>query len=107
MAYLLQDATLRSVYALAQRFVGMVTRQSAEPFAAWVHACQESGVVLLDRFAQRLLLDRRAVEGALAHRWSNGQVEGQINRLKFIKRQMYGRASFALLRKRVLYRSEE
>jgi transposase len=46
--------------------------------------------------------DYEAVKAALSVPWSNGQVEGQINRLKFIKRQMYGRAHFDLLRLRVL-----
>jgi transposase len=47
--------------------------------------------------------DRAAVEAALAQAWSNGQTEGQVNRLKPIKRQMYGRARFDLLRQRVLH----
>ncbi len=46
--------------------------------------------------------DEAAVRAALSLSWSNGQVEGQVNRLKLIKRQMYGRANFHLLRKRVL-----
>jgi transposase len=46
--------------------------------------------------------DYSAVRAALANSWSNGQTEGQVNRLKFIKRQMYGRAKFVLLRLRVL-----
>ncbi len=53
-------------------------------------------------FAQGLLRDYEAVQGALRLEWSNGQVEGQVNHLKMIKRQMYGRAGFALLRQRVL-----
>jgi transposase len=50
-----------------------------------------------------LVQDQAAVEAALSLEWSNGQVEGQVNRLKFLKRQMYGRASFDLLRARVLH----
>jgi transposase len=46
--------------------------------------------------------DLSAVAAAVETSWSTGQVEGQINRLKMIKRQMYGRAGFALLRARVL-----
>ena len=49
-----------------------------------------------------LLKDKAAVVAGLSLPWSNGQTEGQVNRLKLIKRQMYGRASFALLRARVL-----
>ncbi len=47
--------------------------------------------------------DKEAVATALTYEWSQGQVEGQINRLKLIKKQMYGRANFDLLRQRVLY----
>lgn len=54
---------------------------------------------------QGLLSDYQAVVNALMMPWSNGQVEGQINKLKTIKRQMYGRAGFELLRKRVILHS--
>jgi len=47
--------------------------------------------------------DRAAVEAGLIQEWSNGQTEGQINKLKLLKRQMYGRAGFDLLRRRVLH----
>jgi transposase len=46
--------------------------------------------------------DKKAVEAALKYEWSNGRVEGQVNRLKLIKRQMYGRAKADLLKARVL-----
>ena len=62
-----------------------------------------SGIKELAGFARRLQQDSSAVAEALRSPWSNGQTEGQINRLKFIKRQMYGRAKFDLLRARVLY----
>ena len=53
-------------------------------------------------FAEGLKQDEAAVKAELSLEWSNGQVEGQINRLKLLKRQMYGRASFELLRRRFL-----
>jgi len=62
-----------------------------------------SGVRSLISFANGIRQDYSAVRNALSSIWSNGQVEGQVNRLKFIKRMMYGRANFDLLRKRVLY----
>ena len=55
------------------------------------------------RFAQVLRQDWAAVVEAVRQPWSQEQVEGQINHLKFIKRQMYGRAGFNLLRQRVLH----
>ena len=56
----------------------------------------------ISSFANGLQRDLTAVSAGLSLPWSNGQVEGQINRLKLIKRSMYGRASFDLLRHRVL-----
>jgi transposase len=56
----------------------------------------------LVRFGYGLQKDISAVTAAVETTWSSGQVEGQVNRLKAIKRQMYGRAGFALLRARVL-----
>jgi transposase len=57
---------------------------------------------MFQTFATGLRQDYAAVRAAIETHWSNGQTEGQINRLKFIKRQMYGRAKFDLLRLRVL-----
>jgi transposase len=57
----------------------------------------------LARFAAHLQRDQAAVLAAMQLPWSNGHVEGQVHRLKLIKRQMYGRAKFDLLRQRVLY----
>jgi transposase len=56
----------------------------------------------LARFATSLERDEAAILAAMRLPWSNGQVEGQVHRLKLIKRQMYGRANFDLLRLRVV-----
>lgn len=58
----------------------------------------------MQNFALGIEKDKAAVIAALTYEWSNGQVEGQINRLKMCKRQLYGRASFDLLRHYVLDR---
>jgi transposase len=68
----------------------------------WIDSAINSGISELRSFAKGLLGDFDVVRNALTMPWSNGQVEGQINKLKMIKRQMYGRASFELLRKRLL-----
>ena len=62
----------------------------------------ESGLDCLQQFARRLKQDWAAVEAAIHEKWSNGPVEGQINRLKTLKRQMYGSAGIELLRARLL-----
>jgi transposase len=54
-------------------------------------------------FAEALRRDYKAVRAALEYNWSNGQAEGQVNRLKLLKRAMYGRAKFDLLKARVLH----
>lgn len=69
----------------------------------WVHHAYVSGIRELRRFAAGLEQDWEAVQAVLATHYSNGMVEGHVNRLKMLKRQMYGRASFALLRLRVLH----
>ena len=68
----------------------------------WIDNASHSGIVTLKSFANGVKKDLGAVRAAMTLEWSNGQVEGQVNRLKLIKRQMYGRANFDLLRKRVL-----
>jgi transposase len=89
---------------LLEGFAAAVRKQPGAPLGRWQEAVAHSGCAELRRFADGLKNDK-AVEAALQEPWSNGQVEGQVNRLKLIKRQMLGRASFELLRRRVLRRS--
>jgi transposase len=81
----------------------MVRERQHDRLALWINAVKKSGIPDLVNFANGIGRDQAAVEAALRLEWSNGQVEGQINRLKMIKRLMYGRSSFELLRSRVLY----
>lgn len=69
---------------------------------AWMERAQKTGIHAMERFVRTLDQDLRAVEAAVTEPWSNGPVEGQINRLKTLKRQMYGRAGVELLRARLL-----
>ena len=69
---------------------------------AWLAEARACGVGALETFAAGLEVDGAAVRAALIEPWSSGQAEGQVNRLKLLKRQSYGRASFDLLRRRVL-----
>ena len=81
----------------------MVHDREVDSLEGWIERTHEAGIPHeLAVFADGLLQDHEAVKAALTLEWSNGQVEGQINRLKMIKRQMYGRAGFELLRRRVL-----
>lgn len=93
-------------HVLAQQFLALMrgpkVKESACAFSNWLADAKGSEVAEVRRFAKSLEKDRAAVEAAMALPWSNGPVEGAVNRLKTIKRQMYGRANFDLLRRRVL-----
>jgi transposase len=91
--------------ALCKEFADLLKRRDVESLQAWRELAEEPGILPeVRRFAQSLRQDWAAVIEAVRLPWSQGQVEGQINRLKLIKRQMYGRAGFDLLRRRVLHR---
>jgi transposase len=96
---------LTTAALLAQEFGQLVRERRAAELDNWMARAVIPRVPHeLRIFAKGLRSDYVAVKAALSSAWSNGQVEGQVNRLKLIKRQMYGRAKFDLLRQRVLYR---
>lgn len=88
---------------LFQEFAMMVRKKREDLFQDWIQRAIQSNCAALKKFVRGVQQDEPAVRAALRLSWSNGQSEGQINRLKLIKRQMYGRAKFDLLRLRVLY----
>jgi transposase len=99
------NAGLQELYQLGQDFVQMVKQRLARHLAPWLAHAHQSSSAELRGFASGIKRDYAAVQAALLLPWSQGQVEGQITRLKFLKRQMYGRARFDLLRSRVLRRA--
>jgi transposase len=94
--------SIRSMRFLALDFREAITSKDRDGMLHWIRTAAQSGFGPLVRFAYGLRKDFNAVIAAVETSWSNGQTEGQINRLKAIKRQMYGRAGFPLLRARVL-----
>jgi transposase len=96
------SAEVKSLARAAKSFFEMIRKRDASPWPGWLQIALRSP---LASFARRLQRDEKAVAEALRLPWSNGMVEGQIHRLKLIKRQMYGRAGFDLLRLRVLQRA--
>ncbi len=92
-------ATMR---ALAMRFRGILRGNDTAKLDAWLHDAERSGLYCLRRFTRSLRHDLAAVRNAITETWSNGQTEGQINRLKTLKRAMYGSAGVELLRARML-----
>lgn len=115
LARLGQDAEAKRVTDLARRFTALIraagTRRdhraqdeadSAQTLETWIAEAQACGIAPIATFAAGIERDIASIRAAITTPWSNGQTEGQINRLKTLKRQMYGRASFDLLRKRML-----
>jgi transposase len=91
---------LAAVHGLARGFAVLVRKKGTGTLDAWLATA--AGTPLAS-FAERLRKDLAAVRAALDTPWSTSPVEGQISRLKTIKRTMYGRAGFSLLRSRVLH----
>ena len=93
----------QTAHDLVQAFGRLVRERKAEELAQWLQAAWASGLAEMKNLALSLERDRAAVEAGLSLPWSNGPTEGQVNRLKPIKRTIYGRAKFDLLRARVLH----
>jgi transposase len=101
--HLTNHPELRCGWELVQDFQQMVRERKAHEFEDWLRACETSQLPELMNLANGMRKDYSAIQNALHSPWSNGQTEGQINRLKLLKRQMYGRAKFDLLRLRFLH----
>jgi transposase len=93
---------LEVAHPLILRFVQMVREGRGNELDNWLCETEKSGVNDLHNFSKSLRSDYEAVKAALVLPWSNGQVEGQVNRLKTIKRSMYGRSRFELLKRRFI-----
>lgn len=93
---------IRMAAVLSSKFREIMESKQGDLLNTWITEVKAYSLKELSSFAKGLLSDYSAVKNALTLPWSNGQVEGQVNKLKTIKRQMYGRASFSLLRKRMI-----
>ncbi len=94
--------TFAPMRSLAMRFNGILCGCEADLLPAWIDDAIETDLTPIARFARTLSRDIDAVSNAIEMQWSNGQAEGQINRLKTLKRALYGRACPELLRERTL-----
>lgn len=89
--------------ALVEEFGTVLREHDVDGLYTWLRRAQKSGIKELQGVARSVWLDRDAVEAAVRYDWSNGPVEGKVNKLKTTKRAQYGRATFDLLRRRVLH----
>jgi len=93
---------LQAVSAHIRAFATMITELTGQDLPQWMAATREAGLPGISSFAKGLEQDLDAVTNGLTMPWSSGPVEGRVNHIKMIKRQMFGRAGLPLLRKRVL-----
>ncbi len=96
------DADIAAAYAVTQDFATMLRQREGERLDLWIEDAASSGIEDLTRFALGLRDDYDAVQAGLTLEYSNGQVEGQVTRLKLVRRSMYGRGRFDLLCRRIL-----
>lgn len=99
--------SVEATYQLVETFLHMVRERAGEQLDAWLGAVQASHLKAFQSFVTGVQQDKEAVLAGLTLPWSNGPLEGNVNRLKLIKRSMYGRAEFDLLKFRVLYQSKK
>lgn len=92
-----------TAHELAQWFYRIVRQRRPDDFDTWLASAHGSGIAELRNFAEGLVRDYSAVKAALTLHWSNGPVEGHVNKLKLLKRQMYGRAKLDLLQQRLIH----
>lgn len=102
-AFCQASPTLKRAYELIQAFLLLVHQREGANLDSWLAHVKESGISELQSFAAGIEKDKEAVKAGLSWSINNGMVEGHVTKLKLIKRQGYGRASFPLLRKRVLH----
>ena len=97
-----QHVALTEAITLAEEFVTLIRAGEPERLDPWLTQARDSVLPAFRNFARKLDSDYDAVRAAVTSPWSTGQVEGRINRLKMIKRQMFGRANFDLLNRRFI-----
>jgi len=102
LALIRQESQVETIYQAAQQLRAMVKGRNAASLRAWLDAFLRSQMIELENFAHGLQNEFSALHAALTLPYSNGPVEGVITKVKCIRRSMYGRGSFPLLRQRVL-----
>jgi transposase len=91
------------VYHLLQAFLSMLRDRHPERLNGWMKDTRESGIKELNSFVNGIERYYEAVRAGLTFHWSQGPVEGTVNKIQTHKRLMYGRASFTLLRQKILH----
>lgn len=99
------SADVQTIYTLAQSFLEMMRQRKGKQLRAWIEEANRSGIAEMKSFVGGIERDYDAVQAGLTLPWSQGPVEGAVNKIKTQKRLMYGRASFKLLRQKLLHQA--
>ena len=94
---------IEQVMHSVESFLQMLRTLQGQQLQDWMEQTQQSNIREMQNFVEKLRKDQDAVQNGLTFEWNNGVVEGHVNRLKCLKRTMYGRATFDVLRQRVLF----
>jgi transposase len=94
---------VETIYTLLQGFLTMVSERKHQDLRSWMEQAVKSGIPEMKSFVNGIKRDYEAVHAALYLPWSQGITEGKVNKLKTLKRVMYGRAGFPLLQRRLLH----
>lgn len=97
------SSTAEEAYGLVQEFLTMVHERQGERLDSWLSAVETSQIQELQRFAQGILREKEPVVAGLTQIHSNGPVEAHVQKLKLIKRSMFGRGKLPLLKQRLLH----
>ena len=100
-----RSAALSTTSEQIRDFAVILTERRGHEVTAWIDNVEATGAIALRSFAAGLRNDLKAVTAGLTMEYNSGPVEGLVNRIKMIKRQIFGRARFGLLRKRILNRA--
>jgi transposase len=104
LARLLEGSeAVHMLHRLQHAFLQMLRQRQAERLDAWMKEARSSGIKELQSFVAGIERDYQAVKACLSFQWSQGAVEGTVNKLKVHKRLMYGRVGFPLLRQKMLH----
>ena len=98
---------LRAASEQVRTFAAMLTQLTGQDLPQWISDARDAGLPGISSFARGLEQDLDAVTNGLTMPWNSGPVEGRVNHIKMIKRQMFGRAGLPLLRKRVLLTAQK
>lgn len=102
---LMVSSEVQTVHTLVQSFLEMMCRRQGKHLRAWIEEANKSEIAEMKSFVGGIERDYDAVQAGLTLPWSQGPVEGAVNKIKTQKRLMYGRASFKLLRQKLLHQA--